>query len=73
MTQELYRKEALENRNRSLFGEIRLRADPAMWWVTLLLLALTALVFGGLFLGKISTGDETITLFEWLLRSLSIG
>ena len=73
MTQQLYRKEALENRNRSLFGEIRLRADPSMLWVTALLLVVTALVLSGLFFIKISIGNETVTVFDWILRSLSIG
>jgi|GEM_PF-1470551 len=73
MTQNLYRKEALENRNRSLFGEIQLRSHPSTWVITVLLVLLTVLILSGLFIGKITVAGEDISLFDWLLRSFSLG
>ncbi len=73
MNKSLYRKEALENRNRSLYGEIILRVPPSTVWITLLLVLLTGLILTGLFLGKVTLDSETLTLFDWLKRSLSLG
>ena len=54
---DLYRKEALEHRTRSLFGEVRLQAPPANWFITLLIVVLCLKIIAALFLLKVETAD----------------
>ena len=63
MTDELYRKEALEHRTRSLYGEVILTAPPASWVVTFILIAVMALIVGLLVLAK----ADGLPLWKWLL------
>jgi len=65
----LFRKEALEHRSRALFGEVVLRASITSWVVTALLLAVMALMIGGLFFVMVETDDGTMRLLDWLLSS----
>jgi len=64
---DLYRKEALEHRTRSLFGEVRLQAPPSTWLITLLLIMLVAILLGALFLLNVQTDDGAVRLVDWLL------
>lgn len=73
MTQDLYRKEALENRNRSLYGEIALRTSPQSWMVLLLLSAVTALILAALLFLQIPTESGPLPVLNWLKNSLMQG
>lgn len=64
---DLYRKEALEHRTRSLFGEVRLQAPPATWLITLLLVLLVGILLAALFLFEVQTDDGAVRLVDWLL------
>lgn len=68
MTESLYRKEALEARHRSLYGEIILKTPPKTWWITLLIALTLGGIIAALFWGKIPYEDGHITLIDWLLR-----
>lgn len=63
----LFRKEALEHRSRALFGEVVLRGGVASWLITGLLIAVMALLIGGLFFLNVDTVDGSIRLLDWLL------
>lgn len=63
----LFRKEALEHRSRALFGEVILRGSVGSWVITGLLIAVMALLIGGLFLLDIETADGSMRLLDWLL------
>lgn len=65
----LFRKEALEHRSRALFGEVVLRGSVASWIVTALLIAVMALLIGGLFFLQIETESGPVRLLDWLLSS----
>ena len=64
---DLYRKEALEHRTRSLFGEVRLQAPPSTWLITVLLIILVVILMGALFLLDVQTDDGAVRLVDWLL------
>lgn len=64
---DLYRKEALEHRTRSLFGEVRLQAPPSTWLITLLLIILVVTLLAALFLLDVQTDDGAVRLVDWLL------
>ena len=64
---DLYRKEALEHRTRSLFGEVRLQAPPANWFITLLIVVLCLKIIAALFFLKVETADGAVILIDWLL------
>jgi len=63
----LFRKEALEHRSRALFGEVVLRGNVGSWVITALLIAVMALLIGGLFFLNVETSDGPIRLLDWLL------
>jgi len=63
----LFRKEALEHRSRALFGEVVLRGSLGSWVITALLLAVMAVMIGGLFFLNIDTADGSVRLLDWLL------
>jgi len=63
----LFRKEALEHRSRALFGEVVLRGTIASWVITLLLIAVMAILIGGLFLVNVETSGGPVRLLDWLL------
>jgi hypothetical protein len=63
----LFRKEALEHRSRALFGEVVLRGSIASWVVTILLIAVMALLVGGLFFIHVETDTGPARLLDWLL------
>lgn len=60
----LYRKEAMEKRARSLFGDVILRAHPATWWITALIIIASGVVIAMLLGLRI----DGLNLFEWLTR-----
>ena len=64
---DLYRKEALEHRTRSLFGEGRLQAPPSSWLITLLLVVLVVKMIAALFLLDVQTTQGPVRLLDWLL------
>jgi len=63
----LFRKEALEHRSRALFGEVVLRGTVGSWVVTGLLIAVMAILIGGLFFVSVETSDGPLRLLDWLL------
>lgn len=63
----LFRKEALEHRSRALFGEVVLRGTIGSWVVTSLLMAVMAILIGGLFFVSVDTSEGPIGLLDWLL------
>ena len=63
----LFRKEALEHRSRALFGEVVLRGTLGSWAITGLLIAVMALMIGGLFFLNVETAEGPIRLLDWLL------
>lgn len=68
---DLYRKEALAHRTRSLFGEVRLQARPSSWLITALLLGLAAILVAALFLFSVETEEGAVRLLDWLLGRAS--
>lgn len=68
---DLYRKEALEHRTRSLFGEVRLQAPPSSWVITLLLVVLVVKIVAALFLLDVETAEGSVRLLDWLLGAKS--
>lgn len=67
MTDDLYRKEALQHRSRSLYGEVVLTAPPASWIITLILVCVMCLLIGLL----IGVDIENQPLWRWLLKVAS--
>lgn len=63
----LFRKEALEHRSRALFGEVVLRGTLASWLITALLIAVMAILIGGLFFLNVDTENGPVRLLDWLL------
>jgi hypothetical protein len=63
----LFRKEALEHRSRALFGEVVLLGTVGSWLITGLLIAVMALLIGGLFFLNVETPDGALKLIDWLL------
>jgi len=68
MTENLYRKEALESRNKSLYGEIVLNSPPKTWWIIALLILTLGGVVSALFWGEIPTQDGPVRLIDWILK-----
>ena len=62
MTNDLYRKQAVEHSTRSLYGEVILTGPPGSWLVTLLLIFVMAIIAGLLIWAKV---DGT-PLWQWL-------
>jgi len=67
MSDDLYRKEAIEHQQRRLYGDVILKAPPTTWLLTFILIAVAALIFAMLFLGRIETPTGSKTLFAWLI------
>jgi hypothetical protein len=65
MKQQLFRKQAA-SRSRSLYGDVVLRGSLSSWLITALLAALTLLIIGVLLLGRIESGEESISLWHYL-------
>lgn len=63
MTDDLYRKEALEHRTRSLYGDVILTAPPTTWIVTFILVIVMALIVALLVIAQI----DGAPLWKWLL------
>jgi len=70
---DLFRKEALENRSRALYGEVALRGPLSTWVLTALILILTLISIGLLFGLKVQTADGPMRLFFWLLNGAQGG
>ncbi|WP_427453171.1 hypothetical protein [Litorimonas sp. WD9-15] len=68
---DLYRKEALAHRTRALFGEVRLKAPPSTWLVTILLAIVVVKVVAALFLLDVETAAGSVRLLDWLLGAKS--
>lgn len=67
MTQDLYRQEALDHRNKSLYGEVVLSSPPRTWFITLILAAVMLLLGGILLFGEIQTESGPESILSWLL------
>lgn len=67
MTNDLYRKEALEHRSRSLYGEVILTSPPGTWLLTFILAAVVIFVCGLLFFGQVQTDDGTLSIIDWFM------
>jgi len=64
---DLFRKEAMENRSRALYGEVILRGPLGSWVLTGLILVTVAVALALLFGLKVETEDGAIRLITWLL------
>lgn len=69
MTDSLYRKEAMDARGRSLYGQVILRSPPSTWLILILLLVILALIGAGLF--GLTIGAEDLPLWEWVTAQFS--
>ncbi len=64
---DLFRKEAIENRSRALYGEVILKG-PLSTWILTGIIILTALIGIGLLLGlSVKTENHEVSLLTWLL------
>ena len=68
MTEELYRKEALAHRHRSLYGDVVLAAPVATWIITLIICALCLTIGAVLVLAEVQTDSGPVALWRWLLQ-----
>lgn len=66
MSEDLYRKEAIEHSQRRLYGEVVLSAPPSSWAVTFILVGIAALILALLFIVHIETKEGSLSLFTWL-------
>ena len=64
---DLFRKEAMENRSRALYGEVILRGHLGSWVLTGLILITALITLGILFGLKVETSDGPVRLISWLL------
>lgn len=71
MTEDLYRKEALEHRSRSLYGEVILSAPPGAWLVTFILAAVMICLGGLLWFGQVQTDTGPMSVLFWLFAKAS--
>ena len=71
MTQDLYRKEALDHVTQRLYGEVVLKSPPASWVITLIILAVMGLFIALLFLTRIEDGVTSQSLLRWLISRLT--
>jgi hypothetical protein len=67
MTDELFRKEALEHQSRALYGEVVLKSPPATWLITFILVIIFGLIIALLFLGQVETDTGSRSVINWLL------
>jgi hypothetical protein len=67
---DLFRKEALENRSRALYGEVVLKGPLGSWVLTVLVLLAAAIALLILFRLTIETDDGALPLIQWLLAKL---
>lgn len=67
MTQDLYRQEALDNRNKSLYGEVVLTSPPKTWLITAILALVIGVITCALVFAQVSTDNGPISLLRWLL------
>lgn len=69
MTESLYRKEALEARGRSLFGQVILHSPPSRWAIIFLICAVLLLIFIGL--TTLTVGPDKTPMAEWIISQFS--
>ena len=65
MTEQLYRKEAIEARKTSLYGRVILKSPPSTLWVSILILTLLFI----LIFGSTALSVNNLPLWEWLLKT----
>lgn len=65
---DLFRKEAVENRSRALYGEVVLKGSIGNWALTSLTLLSALIGLGILFALKVETDEGTVLLITWLLN-----
>ena len=70
MTQDLYRKEALDHITQRLYGEVILKSPPASWVITLVLLLVLAVMTGLLFFTSVATEDGSVPVIKWLISRM---
>jgi hypothetical protein len=70
---DLFRKEALENRSRALYGEVTLKGPLSSWLLTGLILLFALVIMGVLFGLTVETGDGSVRLITWLLSGAKDG
>lgn len=70
---DLFRKEALENRSRALYGEVALKGPLSTWVLTALILILSLITLGVLFGLSVQTEDGPVRLIIWLLNGAKDG
>jgi hypothetical protein len=64
---DLFRKEAVENRSRALYGEVVLTGSIGNWVLTGLVFLFALIGLGILFGLKVDTDEGAIRLITWLL------
>lgn len=65
---DLFRKEAVENRSRALYGEVVLKGSIGNWVLTSLILLSALIGLSILFALKVETDEGTVRLITWLLN-----
>lgn len=65
---DLFRKEALENRSRALYGEVTLKNSIGNWALTLIIIAVFLLGLALLFGLRIDTENGPVRLITYLLN-----
>lgn len=65
---DLFRKEAVENRSRALYGEVALKGSIGNWVLTCLVLLSAIIGLGILFGLKVETNEGAVRLITWLLN-----
>jgi len=65
---DLFRKEAVENRSRALYGEVVLKGSLSNWILTGLVVLVALFAITLLFGLKVQTGDGAVRLITWLLH-----
>jgi len=65
---DLFRKEALENRSRALYGEVTLKNSVGNWLLTLIIIAVFLLGLALLFGIHIDTETEPVRLITYLIN-----
>lgn len=62
MTNDLYRKEAIDHSIRNLYGEVVLMGSPGSWLVTVILVCVMAILGSLLFWADV----DGMALWKWL-------
>lgn len=62
MTNDLYRKEAVDHSIRNLYGDVILTGPPGSWIVTLILISVMLIIGAGLLWVEI----DDLALWRWL-------